>query len=104
MSTARDNSLYLHHILEAIEAIESYVQGLTLSEFRDNSMIQDAVIRRLEIIGEATKHLSKTMRSQQSGVPWRKMAGMRDRLIHGYFAVEVDEVWLTVQRDLPELK
>jgi uncharacterized protein with HEPN domain len=90
--------------LEAIEAIESYVQGLTLSEFRDKSMIQDAVIRRLEIIGEATKHLSETMRSQQSGVPWRKMAGMRDRLIHGYFAVEVDEVWLTVQRDLPELK
>jgi uncharacterized protein with HEPN domain len=72
--------------------------------FSENELIQDAVIRNIEIIGEATKKISSDLKSQYSEIPWKEMSGMRDKLIHDYFGVDVDVVWRTVKEDIPFLK
>lgn len=97
------DQLYVRHILDAIEKIESYVSvGRDL--FLAASHWQDAVIRRLEIIGEATKRLSPEVRSRHATVPWRRIAGLRDVLIHGYMHVDVQALWEVTQKDMPALK
>ncbi len=98
-----DDPLYLNHILESITAIEQYTAGGEAA-FRSAPMMQDAVIRQLEIIGEATKRLSADVRERRSDVPWRQMAGMRDVLIHDYMGVDLNEVWGVVIKNLPLLK
>ncbi|MGB7926017.1 MAG: DUF86 domain-containing protein [Pyrinomonadaceae bacterium] len=100
----RDQSLYLRHILDSIAQIESYLQGIDEAAFQQNNMVQDAVIRQLEIIGEAVKLLSPELRDEHRQVHWSDIARMRDKLIHGYFGVDIDKVWLTTQDDLPVLK
>jgi uncharacterized protein with HEPN domain len=70
----------------------------------DENLVQDGTIRQLEVIGEAAKWLSEEFKEEHPDVPWRDMAGMRDRLIHGYFGVDLDAVWETVDRDIPQLK
>jgi uncharacterized protein with HEPN domain len=77
---------------------------LTFEDFNSNELIQDAVIRNIEIIGEATKKISKDLKSQYREIPWKEMSGMRDKLIHDYFGVDVDVVWKTVTEDIPYLK
>ena len=99
----RHNKLYLIHILECIERIESYTAG-GKDVFLASSMQQDAVMRNLEIMGEATKHLSQELRDSHSQVPWRRVAGLRDVLIHDYLSVDVNELWNIVERDLTPLK
>ncbi|MCK6554536.1 DUF86 domain-containing protein [Candidatus Binatia bacterium] len=96
------DAVYLRHILEAISLIERYV-AVGRDVFMTTSHWQDAVIRQLEIIGEATKQLSQGLRSQHPEVPWRRIAGLRDVLIHGYMGVDLDRVWGVTQRDLPGL-
>jgi uncharacterized protein with HEPN domain len=100
----QDDIGYLEDIEEAISYINEYVSGISKEDFASQKIVQDAVVRQLEIIGEATKRLSTSVRQENPQIPWRSMAGMRDRLIHGYFDVNVEEVWLTVRRDLPELQ
>ncbi|MEA5574079.1 DUF86 domain-containing protein [Calothrix sp. UHCC 0171] len=99
----KDERLYLSNIQECIARIEEYT-----SEGRDvfiqTPMIQDAVIRNFEIIGEATKRLSPELRNSYSDVPWQQMAGLRDVLIHDYLKVNLNLVWEIVDRNLPELK
>ncbi|MBI4643795.1 MAG: DUF86 domain-containing protein [Deltaproteobacteria bacterium] len=99
----KDDSVYLRHILDAINKIESYI-SVGHDIFFSDSHWQDAVIRQLEIMGEATKRLSQGLRSRYPDIPWKRMAGLRDVLIHDYFGVELDLVWQITQTDLPKLK
>ena len=99
----KNDLLYLSNIQECIEAIESYtLDGKEI--FMQNRMIQDAVIRNFEVIGEATKRLSPEFRAKYSEVPWRRIAGLRDVLIHDYLRVDLEEVWGIIVNDLPSLK
>lgn len=98
----KDDRVYLTHIADAIAQILSYTAG-GRAEFMRNRMIQDAVIRNLEVIGEATKNLSDGARAQCPEIPWRRVAGLRDVLIHDYMGVKVSEVWRVVESRLPAL-
>ena len=100
----RDDSIYLLHVRDAIEKIQGYTREVTEQSFRSNTLIQDAVIRQIEIIGEATNRISEKTRTPNSDIPWQDIAGMRDKLIHDYFGVDIEKVWLTVQVDIPVLK
>jgi len=100
----KNDQVYLEHIVEAISKIESFVSGLTKFDFDRNVLIQDAVIRNFEIIGEATKKISKEFSQRHSEIPWQDMVGMRDKLIHNYLDVDLDVIWKTIEIDLPLLK
>ncbi|MBI2560452.1 MAG: DUF86 domain-containing protein [Planctomycetes bacterium] len=100
----RNINLYLQDIWEGILAIEEYTQTLAEEEFYKNRQVQDAVVRRLEIIGEAVKNLDDDFRNKYQYIPWKKIAGMRDVVIHEYFGVKLKRVWDVVKKDLPDLK
>lgn len=99
----KDDKLYLEHILECIAYIEDYtIDGK--EGFMSSKVTQDAVIRNLEIIGEAAKRVSSNLRKQNPDIAWREMAGMRDVLIHDYFGVDLMIVWNVVEYELPKIK
>jgi uncharacterized protein with HEPN domain len=100
----RDELVYLRHVLDAVGRIEQYTGGVDEHAFCESSLIQDAVIRQLEIIGEAVKSLPVAICDKYPHIPWQDIAGTRDKLIHHYFGVSLDEVWLMVRRDIPVLK
>lgn len=100
----RDYQLYLKDILSAIDSIEEFVVGLELDTFQADDKTSSAVIRKLEIIGEATKQIPDEIRQQNPHLPWKEMAGMRDKLIHFYFGVDNRLVWRTIQERLPQIK
>ena len=104
MSSKKDDEIYLRHILEAISWVEEYLTNTTKKEFLDNHLVQDGVIRQVGIVGEAAKHLSSEFREKHKGMPWKDIAGMRDKLIHDYFGVDIEAVWETAMRDIPILK
>ena len=99
----REDRVFLNHIRDAIERIESYT-ARGKEAFYHETIIQDAVIRNLDIIGEAVKNLSSNFRTQHPNVAWTQIAGMRDVLIHGYFGVNIETVWNAIENRLPELK
>jgi uncharacterized protein with HEPN domain len=94
------DELYLRHIVEAVRKIRQYTEGFTLESFRGNTLVQDGVVRQLEIIGEASRMVSETTRKAHPHIPWFEIAGMRNRLIHEYFGVDLAVVWKTVTEDL----
>ncbi|HEY9583086.1 MAG TPA: DUF86 domain-containing protein [Candidatus Paceibacterota bacterium] len=98
------DSLFIKHILEAIANIEEFLHEVNHDKFISDKLIQSAVVRQIEIVGEATKNLSVELREQNKGVPWQDITGMRDMLIHEYFGVDLEEVWQTATVDVPALK
>ena len=96
--------IYLKDILEAMEAIEGFVEGTQFEEFKGDDKTSSAVIRKFEIIGEAAKNIPETIKHKHSIVPWKEMAGMRDKLIHFYFGIKYELVWRTIKDVIPQIK
>ena len=99
-----DDEIYLQNIKEAIKKINSYVNKLDFEGFKKKLIVQDAVIRQFEIIGEAAKRLSEEFKNNNANIPWKYIIGMRNKLIHNYFGVDIDTVWETIVKDIPNLK
>ncbi len=100
----RSSKLFVDDIKKAISKVELYIKDLTFTEFEKDSKTVDAVIRNLEIVGEAVKNLPSEIRTKYPSVDWSGATTMRDRLIHGYFGVDISIVWETITSDLPKLK
>lgn len=103
LSTRKDEA-YLRHIQDVIYDVKQFMKGVTKEEFFKNKEKQYAVLRALEIIGEATKNLSKELKAAHPEIQWNEIAGMRDKLIHQYFGVNIDLVWETFKKNIPELE
>jgi uncharacterized protein with HEPN domain len=99
----RDPLLLIDDILESITLIQQYTESATKKAFLSDRQMQDAVIRRLEIIGEAVKNIPVTLKRRHISIPWKQIAGMRDMICHEYFGVRMDRVWKVVRKDLPAL-
>jgi uncharacterized protein with HEPN domain len=95
---------YLYDILEAINDTETFLQNTDFNKFQSDNMRRNAVVRSLEIIGEAARNIPEELRSQYKDIPWKRMAGMRDKLIHGYFGVDYESVWAVATERISEIK
>lgn len=101
---ARDIGLYLDDVLESIQKIEDYTKDLTEEQFSRDTKVQDAVLRRLGIIGEAVKYLPEDLKEKHGQIPWKSIAGARDIFVHEYFGIGMERIWKTIQEDLPKLE
>lgn len=100
----KDPLIFIEHIVESIELLGKYLAHVSKERFLKSAQLQDAVIRRVEIIGEAVKNISKLVKDNYPEIPWRQISAMRNILIHEYFAVNLDIAWDTVKIDMPKLK
>ena len=100
----KDPQIFLKHILESIEWIEKDTEGMQKDDFLKNVPIQDAVIRRIEIVGEAIRNLPPDIKEENKDVSWQDIMDMRNKIIHEYFGVDLELVWVVVKKDTPELK
>lgn len=100
----RDIGVFLEDILESIDRIEEYTKDISEEEFYETVSLQDAVIRRFEIVGEAVKRLPQELKDKYSEIPWKEISGTRDILIHEYFGVNLERIWKTIQRDILPFK
>ena len=101
---SRDNRFRLQDILDAIDRISSYVEGITYEDFLADRKTQDAVTRNVEIIGEAARSLSEQFKQEHSSIPWQDIVGMRNVIVHHYFGILPDVVWDVIENELPSLR
>lgn len=101
MSAAHSDRVLLEHIIEAMDQVLLYTKGMDIRSFLDDRLVQDGVIRNFMVMGEAVKRLSPGIREQYPDVEWKRIAGMRDKLVHDYLGIDKHAVWLTVERILP---
>jgi len=100
----KDLLIFIRHILDSMEKIESFMNKVKKNDFFNNEEKQSAVIRQIEIIGEAVKNIPDSFRKKYSDIPWKDIVGMRDKLIHHYFGVNLENVWKVIREDIPILK
>ena len=100
----RELKTYIEDIITAVEKVEKYTAGMIKEDLIKNELVQDAVVRNLEVIGEAVKKIPEDVRSQYEDIPWRKIAGLRDILIHEYFGINMNIVWDVIENKLKPLK
>ncbi len=100
----RDYKLFVKDMLDCINKIEGFVKDISYDDFIEDDKTSSAVVRKLEVIGEATKNIPKEIRQKYKELPWRDMAGMRDKVIHFYFGVDYEVVWKVVKERLPEIR
>jgi uncharacterized protein with HEPN domain len=100
----RDAYDYLKDILNAVDEVALFIDDLTYDEFVNDRKTLNAVVRSIEIIGEATKNIPEPLRAKYKQLPWRELAGMRDKLIHGYFGIDTDTIYKAAKEDIPQLK
>ena len=99
----KDPVVFIRYIIESVEIIESYTSGVSRDEFLSSVQLQDSVIRRIEVIGESVKNLDAEMKDKYPDISWKRIAGMRDTLIHGYLGVDLKLIWKVATEDAPEL-
>ncbi|MCZ0860180.1 DUF86 domain-containing protein [Methanocorpusculum sp. MG] len=104
MSPRKEVQVYLFDILFQIEVIESELPAISHEEFMKRALYQNAMIRSIEVIGEAVKNIPDTYKAEHPEIPWKEMAGTRDKLIHGYAAIDLMQIWNILQYDIPPLK
>jgi uncharacterized protein with HEPN domain len=100
----KDPLVFITHIIECIELIEKYIKGKTKKEFLQDIQLQDSVIRRIEIIGETTKNIPKALKDKYPDIPWKRIAGMRDILVHDYLGIDLNLTWGVAKKEIPKLK
>ena len=102
--TKKDDSFFIEHILESIIAVESFSKDMKKEELSENRLKQSAIIREIEIIGEATKNISKTLKDKHDNIKWKEISGTRDKIIHHYFVIDFNIIWEIIKNGLPKLK
>ena len=102
--TEKESLIFIEHILENITKIESFSKNLSKRELDNNEMVQYAIIRAIEIIGEAVRNLPMSFREKYPEIPWREIVGTRDKVIHHYFGINFEIVWDIIEKDIPQLK
>jgi uncharacterized protein with HEPN domain len=100
----RSHKLFVEDIRGSVEKIERYIKDLSYNEFIENEIVIDAVIRNLEVIGEAATNIPESIRKKYHTIPWKRMIGLRNIMIHGYFGVDLEIIWEIITRNLPETK
>ncbi|MEK6826211.1 MAG: DUF86 domain-containing protein [Nanoarchaeota archaeon] len=102
--TEKNDLAFIEHILDSIKAIKEFSRGIRKVELISSRLKQSAIVREIEIIGEAVKNLSEQLKSKYKGIEWREIAGTRDKMIHHYFGVDLNIVWNIIKKDLPVLR
>jgi len=100
----KDPLVFIKHVRDSINEIESFIENVSKEKFIGEKLIQNAVIRSVEVIGEAVKNLPLEFREKYEDIPWSGIAGMRDKIIHHYFGVDLETIWKVIKEDIPELK
>ena len=100
----KDDLIFIEHILESITAIENFSKGLKKEDLHSNRLKKSALVREIEIIGEASKNVSENIKKKYNKIPWREISGTRDKMIHHYFGVDLNIVWDIIKVNIPELK
>ncbi len=104
MPAKRDYKIYLEDIVESADLIQKYIADVSEEEFYKDAEKQDAVLHRIQIIGEAAKHIPEDLRTKWKEIPWKDIAGMRDILVHEYFGITLAMIWKVAAKDIPELR